>query len=208
MTKRSEFIFNELGKLFPSAHCELEYHNHYELLIMVILSAQTTDKKVNNVSKVLFNKYKNFDELKDASFNDVYEIIKPLGLAKGKTNNIINLSKKIISSYGGVIPKDFDELVSLNGVGRKTANVFLSEAYKENRLAVDTHVARCAFRLNLTDSSDPVKVEKDLVREFNGVPLHTLHHLLIFFGRYKCKSQKPDCQDCPFIEFCREKNHE
>lgn len=208
MTKRSEFIFNELGKLFPSAHCELEYHNHYELLIMVILSAQTTDKKVNNVSKVLFNKYKNFDELKDASFNDVYEIIKPLGLAKGKTNNIINLSKKIMSDYDGSIPRDFNELIKLDGVGRKTANVFLSEAYGENRLGVDTHVARCAYRLGLTNDKKPEVVEHDLVKEFSGVELHTLHHRMIFFGRYMCHSLKPECDRCPFIHICKEKNNE
>ena len=119
MTKRSEFIYDELGKLYPDAHCELEYHNHYELLIMVILSAQTTDKKVNIVSCELFNKYPTFNDLKNANFDEVYNIIKPLGLAKGKANNIINLSKRITSEFDGEIPKDFDKLTSLSGVGRK-----------------------------------------------------------------------------------------
>ena len=149
-----------------------------------------------------------FNDLKNANFDEVYNIIKPLGLAKGKANNIINLSKRIISEFDGEIPKDFDKLTSLSGVGRKTANVFLSEAFGENRLAVDTHVARVSKRLGLTEETDPEKVEKDLVEEFKDIKLHTLHHRMIFFGRYLCKSVKPECDKSPFICFCKEKNKE
>lgn len=207
MTKRSEFIFNKLGELFPFAHCELEYHNNFELIVMVSLSAQTTDTKVNSVAKVLFSKYPDAFKMSIASFSDIYDIIKPLGLANNKTKNIIELSKRLVAEKNGELPNDYDYLASLPGVGRKTANVVLSEAFGENRLAVDTHVARVSYRLNLTNSTDPLIVESDLVKEFDNVKLHTLHHRLIFMGRYLCKSINPKCSECPFIDYCREKSN-
>ena len=207
MTKRNEFIYNTLGILFPDAHCELNYHNNFELLIAVVLSAQTTDQKVNKVTSELFGRYEDCKKLANAEFIDVKEIITPLGLASGKAKNIIALSKRLVDEKNGEVVNDFEYLITLPGVGRKTANVVLSEAFGENRLGVDTHVARTSNRLGLTNSLDPLQVEKDLVREFDGIKLHTLHHRLIFFGRYLCKKQKPECSRCPFKEYCNKENN-
>ena len=205
MTKRSNFIYNSLKELFPLAKCELNFNNDYELLVAVSLSSQTTDVKVNNVTKILFSKYQSFLELSKAEYKDIYEIIKPLGLASKKANNIINLSKKIIEDYNGKFPYEYDYLVSLDGVGRKCANVFLSEVGASNALAVDTHIARVSNRLDLTNSNNPLIIEKDLVNEFSGISYKDLHHLLIFFGRYMCKAKNPDCINCPFKDICKYK---
>lgn len=207
MTKRNKDIFIKLGEMFPLAHCELDYHNNYELLIMISLSAQTTDKKVNNVSLELFNKYHNYLELSNANIDDLINIIKPLGLAKTKAKNLIELSKKLVSDGYATAPADYDYLVGLAGVGRKSAHCYLSEAYALNYLAVDTHVARVAYRLKLTSETDPLKVEKDLIKEYNDIKLIDLHHRMIAFGRYVCKKQKPMCSACPFIKDCREREN-
>lgn len=203
MTTRSDFIFLTLKDLFPNAKCELEFSNEYELLIAVSLSSQTTDIKVNKVTKELFNKYPNSLELSNANYDDVFKIIKPLGLATRKASNIINLSKKIQNDFSGEIPHNYDELITLDGVGRKCANVFLSEIGASNALAVDTHIARVSNRLNLSKSNNPIIIEKDLVKEFEGICYKDLHHLLIFFGRYMCKAKNPDCTNCPLRKECQ-----
>lgn len=201
-TKRNNLIFSELLKLFPNAGCELNYRTTYELLVAVMLSAQSTDIRVNIVTKDLFLKYPDVYTLSKANYNDVARIIASLGLYKTKGNNLINMAKLIVNEYGGVIPKTMEELIKLPGVGRKTANVLLSEGYHIPAIAVDTHVSRVSKRLGLSIYSDPYKIELDLQKAFPKENWHMLHHLLIFFGRYLCNARNPECHRCPFTSFC------
>ena len=164
MLKKENRIYNTLDEMFPNAKCELNYTNAFELLIAVLLSAQTTDVSVNKVTTELFKKYPNPESLANANSDDVKEIIKPIGLANNKSKNIINLCKKLVVEKNGIIPCDYYYLITLPGVGRKTANVILSEWFKIPRIAVDTHVLRVSNRLGLTDSSDVLEAEEDLMK--------------------------------------------
>lgn len=195
-------VLNELKKLFPDAKCELNYNNIYELTIATILSAQATDKSVNNVTPELFKKYPDVYSLSKANINDVIEIIKPVGLSKTKANNIIALSKIIIDKYQGIIPNTFDDLVTLPGVGRKTANVILAEGFNLPGLAVDTHVLRVANRLGLCKSSDPLVVEEELKNMYKKEDWGLVHLEMLFFGRYMCKAKNPECVNCSFKNKC------
>lgn len=193
----------ELKKLFPDAKCELNYHNIFELSIAVILSAQTTDKSVNLVTPTLFKKYPTLYDLSNANVSDVEQIIKSIGLYKRKSQLIIDFSKTVISNFNGVIPNNIEDLVTIPGVGRKTANVIVSEGYKLPGLAVDVHVSRVSKRLGLVPLDyDVVQIEHALKEMFDKSEWHEIHHLLIFMGRYKCKAQKPNCLECPFISRC------
>lgn len=196
-------ILDTLKTLYPDAKCELDHESAFELLVAVTLSAQTTDKRVNVVTKELFKKYESPEKLASADYDTVYEMIKSLGLAKTKTKNIIEMSKMISSLYKGKVPSTREELCTLPGVGRKTANVVLSVWFNTPALAVDTHVARVSKRLGLTLNTDPLKIEEDLTKLYNEDDWYNLHHCLIFFGRYKCKAQNPDCEDCPFVKICK-----
>ena len=198
-------ILNKLKEMYPNAKCELNYSSAFELLVAVSLSAQTTDKRVNMVTVELFKRYKDASELANANYSDVYEIIKSLGLATTKSQNIIALSKKLVEVYKGKVPSTREELCTLPGIGRKSANVVLSEYFKKPALAVDTHVKRCANRLGLSEEDDVLKIEKDLCSLFNEEDYYSLHHSLIFFGRYFCKSVNPVCDKCPFINICKRK---
>lgn len=194
MTK--ETIITYLDTLYPNAHCELNYKNNYELLIAVILSAQTTDKKVNQVTPILFWQYPNFMALKEADIENVISIIKPLGLASSKGKNIILTAKKIVDEYHNEIPTTKEELLSLPGVGKKVAEVYMGDALGANVFPVDTHVNRVANRLEITDSPNPNIISKDLNNFFEGENLMKLHHQFIFFGRYFCKAINPNCDNC------------
>lgn len=196
-------IFNYLDELFPNPKCELNYSNDFEFLIAVILSAQTTDKKVNNVTKVLFNKY-DIKSLSNADIEDLKLILKPLGMSDKKSVYIKNVSNKLLNEYNGIIPDNFNELVQFDGVGRKTANLVLSTLYNEPYFAVDTHVERVSKRLGLANINDDVsKVEKKLMKYFPKDKWSRLHHQFVLFGRYTCKSQKPNCLNCPFKCNCK-----
>ena len=179
-----DIIKNYLDELFPNAHCELIYHNHFELLIAIVLSAQTTDNKVNSITPILFKKYPTINSLANANLEDVISILKPLGLANNKAKNIIATANILKDKE---IPQSREELVKLPGVGRKTANVFLAEGLKINAFAVDTHVSRVAYRLGITKSNDPLIIEKDLTTLFLEEDWIKLHHQMIFFGRYFCE---------------------
>lgn len=196
------YILEQLELMFPNAGCELNYSNVFELLIAVVLSAQTTDVRVNIVTKELFKKYNNVYELANADYDECLNIIKSLGLSKNKTTNIINLSKELVSCYNGEVPSNFDDLVTLSGVGRKTANVVLAEGFHIPAIAVDTHVSRVANRLGLSDSNDVFKIEMDLRDKIDKEKWHKAHHLFIHFGRYFCKAQNPKCKECPFRNNC------
>ena len=201
--KNSERIMDALEQLFPEAHCELNHKSDFELLIAVVLSAQTTDERVNSVTPELFSKYPDAFSLKDASLNDVEQIIRPIGLYHNKAVNIIRLSKELCERFDGVVPSKREDLESLPGVGRKTANVILSNCFDYPAFAVDTHVSRVSKRLGIAEADDDVKViEEKLMTCFPEEKWGKLHHQFIFFGRYKCKAAKPDCTDCPLKDIC------
>lgn len=200
---KKELILNTLQEMYPDAHCELNYNNHYELLVAIILSAQTTDKSVNLISKILFEKYPTWDSLSKAIKEDVVNIINPLGLASRKAINIVETAKIIVAKYDGNIPMEITKLKELPGIGFKTATVFLAEAFQINHFGVDTHVARVSKRLGLTKEEKPEKISCDLEEFFEGERFDKLHHQFIFFGRYHCKAKKPDCKNCKLKEYCQ-----
>lgn len=197
-------ILNYLDELFPNPKCELVYNKDYELLIAVMLSAQTTDKRVNMVTKVLFDKYPDLKSLSEADIIDIIEIIKPIGTFNRKAHCVKEIAKSLLKNSNGVVPNNREYLESLSGVGRKTVNVVLSNLYNENFLAVDTHVARVSKRLNLAKNTDDVLViEKKLSRKFPKDKLGRIHHQLVLFGRYHCKASKPECNNCKLKEICK-----
>ena len=201
--KNANYIIEQLDILFPDAHCELKHRNNFELLIAVILSAQTTDQKVNKVTEVLFAKYDDPNKLAKAKYEDVEEILRPLGLSKNKAKNIISTAYTLVNEYNGVVPDSKGELIKLNGVGNKTANIILNNCFNVPAFAVDTHVSRVSKRLGIADKDDSVlEIEEKLMKYFPENKWGKLHHQFIFFGRYKCKAIKPDCDNCPFIKIC------
>lgn len=197
-------IFNYLDELFPNAHCELEYHKDYELLIAIVLSAQTTDVRVNKVTKVLFNKYKSLEELAGANTEDIENIIKEIGTYKKKSIFVKNIATKLINDGYNYIPNDRKYLETLSGVGRKTINVFLAEIYNIPTIAVDTHVERVSKRLKLAKPNDTVlEVEQKLMAIIPQDRWIKTHHQFIFFGRYHCKAMNPNCKSCKLTDICR-----
>jgi endonuclease III len=197
-------IFEEISKLFPDAKCELNYGTDLQLLISIMLSAQTTDISVNRVTPELFRRFPTLEAFIEADITEIETLIKHLGLFRSKAKNIKAAVNKINETYGGLIPCTQDELESLSGVGRKTANVYLSEWHKIPRIAVDTHVKRVSVRLGLAaDTDSPEKVELKLMKQFSEEKWIELHHKLIFFGRYFCKAAKPDCKICPLLSVCK-----
>lgn len=204
---RAEYIVKELNNLYPNAKCELNHRSHFQLLIAVVLSAQTTDQRVNMVTPTLFKKYKNAKELSTANLKEVESIIRSIGLYHNKAINIIELSKALVEKFDGKVPNNRLDLESLPGVGRKTANVILSNCFNVPAFAVDTHVSRVSKRLGIALDKDDVNIiEKKINKTFDESLWCKLHHQFIFFGRYKCKAKNPECNDCPFIDFCRKKD--
>lgn len=199
----NKFILDNLKQLFEEPKCELNYNNDWQLLIATILSAQCTDKKVNNVTPILFERYPTLTNLKNADFNELEGIIRPLGLSKTKASNIISLSKILNEKYNDMVPSNKQELVELPGVGVKTANVMLIEYFKIPAFPVDTHVSRVSKRLNICDESDSVTViERKLTNMFPEKEWALLHLRMVLFGRYICKAIKPECGSCPFKGKC------
>ena len=197
-------VLNYLDELIPSPKPELIYNKDYEFLIAVMLSAQTTDKGVNKVTKVLFDKYKNLDELSDANIADLEDIIRPIGTFTKKAKNVKNIAFKLKNI--GYVPNDRNFLETLDGVGRKTINVVLSTLYNEPYLAVDTHVDRVAKRLGFARLNDNVLiVEKKLTRLIPKDRINRTHHQLLLFGRYYCKSKNPLCENCKLKDICKYK---
>lgn len=202
----NKIIFNYLDELISNPKCELDYNTDYELLIVVMLSAQTTDRRVNIVSKKLFDKYPSLEALKDANVKDIENIIKPLGTYAKKAKNVINISKRLLEEKDGVVPNDRNFLESLDGVGRKTTNVVLGILYNEPCIAVDTHVARVSKRLGIAKEKDSVlEIENKLYRIIPKDNMIRIHHQLLLFGRYYCKAIKPQCDNCKLYSICKEK---
>lgn len=201
------YILEKLDELFPDAHCELNHKNPYELAIAVVLSAQTTDVAVNAVTPTLFKKYPTPKKLANAKLEEIEPLIARLGLYHNKAKAIQGLAKKMVEEFHGEVPNTMEDLVSLPGVGRKCANVILSECYGIPALAVDTHVERIAKRLGFARKNDSVlEVEKKLKKKIEKERWIKTHHQFIFFGRYLCHARNPECSRCPFIEICKEKN--
>ncbi len=195
-------ILEKLDQLFPDPKCELNYKNNYELLVAVILSAQCTDKRVNVVAEELFKEYNTPEKMLLLSQEELENKIHSCGFYHNKAKNILAMSKSLIENFDGEVPNDLNALQTLAGVGRKTANVVYSEAFKGDAIAVDTHVLRVSNRLGLVKTDNPFECEKGLMNVFDKSTWGKLHLQLVHFGRYVCKAQKPDCENCPFIERC------
>jgi len=189
---------------YKDAKTELNYKNEYELLVSIILSAQCTDKRVNIITPELFNKYPSTKELSKANLDDVKEIIKSCSFFNNKAKNLIKMAQDVENKFDGKIPHQHKDLISLAGVGNKTANVFLIEIDDENRMAVDTHVFRTSHRLGLSDAKNVEQTEKDLIEAFK-TDLAVLHQALVLFGRYICTAKNPKCDECFLVKYCKTK---
>lgn len=207
MTKKpkrvpTQKILAILKEMYPDAHCELNYRNPFELLIATILSAQTTDRQVNIVTRDLFAKYQTPEDFLKLTEEELANAIRGIGLYRNKSKNILKTCQLLVLKYGGQVPNDREKLESLPGVGRKTANVVLSNAFSVPALAVDTHVQRVSNRLALADSPNPLKTEKQLMER---IPRHQwidTHHQLIWHGRRICHARNPKCDQCKLLPYC------
>ena len=201
-------VLDILEETYPDAECALHHQNVFQLIVAVALSAQTTDKSVNVVTPALFERYPDADALAAADVEEVSEYIKRIGMYKTKAKNIVGMARKLVSDYDGQVPEDYDALVSLPGVGRKTANVVLSVGFGHQRIAVDTHVFRVANRIGLVHEKDVLKTELSLMERIPEERWSRTHHSLIFHGRQCCDSRKPKCDDCPINTLCEYINGE
>lgn len=208
--KKAKFNTEEINKIldildhtYPNAECALHFESIFQLLIAVTLSAQTTDKSVNTVTKNLFEKYPNAAQLSEADVEEVEGIIKRIGMYKTKTKNIIAISRIISKNFDGKVPEEYEELTKLPGVGRKTANVVLSVGFGEQRIAVDTHVFRVANRIGIGSGNDVLSTELSLMENIPRERWTQTHHGLIFHGRNCCNARKPNCEECPISEYCQ-----
>ena len=203
---KSDLITSYLDELYPNPKCELNYSKDYELLIAVMLSAQTTDKRVNSVTSILFSKYDSLEKLRNADVDDISNIIRPIGTFNKKAIFVKEIANYLVDNCDSKVPNDRELLESLPGIGRKCANVILSNLYDEPVIAVDTHVSRVSKRLGIAKKNDePLVIEKKLNKVFPKDKLSRLHHQLVLFGRYKCKAKNPLCDDCNLQEICKEK---
>ena len=203
--KELAYLVNDkLDIMYPDAKCGLDYNNLFELIVAVSLSAQTTDVSVNKVTPNLFNRYPSPFEMKDADINEVESIIHSIGLYKNKARNLILLSKELVEKYNGEVPNTMEELQSLSGVGYKTASVVLVEGFKIPAFPVDTHISRITKRIGLVkESLDPTSISISLMKLYDKSLYHKLHHQMIYLGRYTCKSQKPNCDECLIKDICK-----
>ncbi len=196
-------LYDLLLATHPDAHCELDFVNAYQLLVATILSAQCTDRRVNMVTPALFAAYPDAHALAAARQEDVEELVKSTGFFRSKAKNLIGMAAALVDRHGGEVPADMDALVKLPGVGRKTANVILGNAFDISEgVVVDTHVARLSARLGLSSATDPVRIERDLVALFPRERWTMLSHLLIFHGRRICDARRPRCGECAVADVC------
>ena len=194
-----------MEEMFPDAHCELNHSNPFELAIAVVLSAQCTDALVNKVTPGLFEKYRQPEDFLDVPLEELENDIRRIGLFRNKAKSIKKLARTVVEEYDGSLPETQEKLMELAGVGRKTANVIASVAFDVPAIAVDTHVERVSKRLGICRWKDSVmEVEKTLMRKIPKEEWSVSHHRFIFFGRYHCKAQSPQCDSCPLLELCRE----
>ena len=205
MTRKERF--NSIVEWFtlnqPVAQSELHYKNPFQLLVAVILSAQCTDKRVNIVTPPLFERYPTPESMAAATFDELYPYVKSISYPNAKTQHLLDMAARLVADFGSEVPSDIDDLMSLPGVGRKTANVIASIVYDKPVIAVDTHVFRVAHRLGLSDGKTPLDVELDLERHIPVEKRAIAHHWLILHGRYTCTARSPKCSQCPLTEWCR-----
>lgn len=204
---KQDRILNTFDEMFPDARCVLNHSNNLELLVAVMLSAQTTDESVNKLTTHLFQKYKTVDDYANASLPDLESDLHSIGLYRNKAKNIKAMAEALQTRFNGVVPASHDALISLPGVGRKTANVVMAEGFGYPAIAVDTHVERISKRLGFAKTNDTVlTVEKKLMKTIPKNRWIKTHHQMIFFGRYHCKATSPHCKECPLVDICKEKN--
>lgn len=204
---KQDRILNTFDEMFPDARCVLNHSNNLELLVAVMLSAQTTDESVNKLTSHLFKKYKTVDDYANASLSELESDLHSIGLYRNKAKNIKAMAVALQARFNGVVPASHDALISLPGVGRKTANVVMAEGFGYPAIAVDTHVERISKRLGFAKPDDTVlTVEKKLMKTIPKNRWIKTHHQMIFFGRYHCKAMSPHCKECPLVDICKEKN--
>lgn len=196
-------ILDRLEEKYPDADCALDHRSVFELIIAVVLSAQTTDKSVNQVTPVLFEAYPDAAALADASEEDLQEKLRRIGMYKTKARNIKNLAIQLVEKYDGHVPEDYNQLVELPGVGRKTANVVLAVGFGHQRIAVDTHVFRVTNRIGIVQEKDVLKTELALMETLPEERWSRAHHSFIFHGRNCCAARKPKCEECPIVHICK-----
>lgn len=200
--KQPAQILRLLRATYPDADCELNFNNPFQLLVATVLSAQCTDVRVNEVTKVLFKRYPKPKDLAAANRSELEEIIKSTGFYRAKANSLLGLANKLVSDYNSVVPQELEELIKLPGVGRKTANVVRGEAFELPGLTVDTHFGRLVRRFGWTEETDPVKVEYAIAKLFNPEDWTDLSQTLIWHGRRRCHARKPACGACPIADLC------
>ena len=204
---KQDRILNTFDEMFPDARCVLNHSNNLELLVAVMLSAQTTDESVNKLTSHLFQKYKTVDDYANASLPELESDLHSIGLYRNKAKNIKAMAVALQARFNGVVQASHDALISLPGVGRKTANVVMAEGFGYPAIAVDTHVERISKRLGFAKPEDTVlTVEKKLMKTIPKNRWIKTHHQMIFFGRYHCKAMSPHCKECPLVDICKEKN--
>lgn len=203
MKQKTKKILDTLKETYPDAKCELNYETSFQLLVATILSAQTTDKKVNEITETLFKDYPDLDAFLTLTNEELEERIRQIGLYKNKAKNLIMMCNQLKENFGGEVPNTMEGITSLAGAGRKTANVVLSNAFGVPSIAVDTHVFRVSNRLGLADSDNVLEVEKQLQKELPKKEWSLTHHLLIFHGRRCCIARKPKCEECPVSDLCK-----
>lgn len=202
--KRYNFVIDWFEKNVPIAETELHYQNNFQLLIAVILSAQCTDKRINMITPALFNAFPTPEDLAQASVDSIFEYIKSVSYPNNKAKNLHGMAQRLVNNFNSIVPDNMNDLESLPGVGRKTANVILSVAFDKPAMAVDTHVFRVSNRIGLTNNSKtPLETEKELVKNIPENLIGKAHHWLILHGRYICTARNPKCDDCGIKMYCK-----
>ena len=202
--KKEIEIIEILKKLYPDAKCSLDFKTPFQMMVAVVLSAQCTDARVNQVTPGIFAKYPEPKDFADMDITLLESLIHSCGFYKNKAKNIKAASEIIVNKYNGILPNTIEELMELPGVGRKSANVIMLEAFNNPQgIAVDTHAKRISNRLGLSDKSDPLQIEQDLLKIFPKKYYYDVNHLLVWHGRNLCKAQKPDCNNCPLKKYCK-----
>lgn len=203
LKEKFNYIINYFSKNMPVAESELNFENPYQLIVAVILSAQCTDKRVNMTTPAFFERFPDAESLSQATVEEIYSLIKSISYPNNKAKNLLGMAKSLVNNYKGVVPDNVDDLQTLPGVGRKTANVVASVAFNKPAMAVDTHVFRVSARIGLTrNAKNPLETEKQLVKYIPENIIPIAHHWLILHGRYVCKARKPDCENCGITSVC------
>lgn len=197
-------LIDTLRKTYPDAKCSLDFETPFQLVVAVCLSAQCTDERVNLTTPALFNRCKSIEDFANIDLAELEELIHPCGFYKNKAKNIKKCANQILKDFDGKVPQNMNDLISLAGVGRKSANVIMLEVFGNAvGIAVDTHCKRISNRIGLSNEKDPSKIEQDLLKQINPKDYKDVNHLFIWHGRYTCKAQKPLCESCKVKQFCR-----